>query len=720
MQIAGSITNNGSFDVTDGSLEFNGTSAQNISGNAFVSNTVRNIILTNTNGLIVNSTAGNLLNIKDAFTFGNVNNATLTTNDNLVLLSSATGTARIADITNNNVNSGNAVAGKVTIQRYIPGRRSWRLLTAPVTLSSLVKISNSWQEGAPRVTNPAVINATNNPNPGYGTHVTYGNPSTNGYDQGVNGNPSIVYLTPTGWNGVPTATNNGSVLNSGYVTDQPGYMLFVRGDRSTQLSQATTAATTPTVLRMKGNINAGQVNVSLSPGMVSGAAHFRVVGNPYPSAVNFHKIIGNSANSSAGFADAFYIWDPSITGTNGVGGWVAMSYNGISGLYDRTVFTPESSTINNSGDIQSGSAFVIDYNGAAGSIRVEEPNKASASNNSQFRPIYQPNNVRVSLLAKNNDNTVSINDAVLLSYDDSYSNELDRLDMKKLLNFAENIAVAKNDDILVLERRKTFIKTDTVHLRISKMRQKNYQLQVNLSEFKAPATTTAVLEDNFLNSKTVLDINNTSQYDFNVSSNTASYDTKRFKLVFKPMADFIELKGSIEDKDVIIKWSLSEEFNINHFEVERTLDGNAFTTVITVESRGNTEQPVSYSSVDANPATGNYVYRIKAVSKNGVIVYSDKVNIKVVDRKQGLYVFPNPVTGNTISLQMNEIVKGRYNVKLLNLEGKVITASIINYNGGSFTGTINLPNHTAAGTYLLKVSGDDGNVVSLKVFVQGK
>lgn len=719
MQLAGTITNNGTFDVTDGSLEFNGASPQNISGNAFVSNTVRNLVLSNITGLTVNSATGNLLNIKEAFAFGNVNNTTLTTNDNLVLLSSAAGTARVADITNNNVNSGNAVSGKVTIQRYIPGRRAWRLLTAPVTLSSLVKISDAWQEGAARVTNPATIDAANNPNPGYGTHVTYGFPATNGYDQGVNGNPSIVYLTPTGWNGIPTATNNGATLNSGYITDQPGYMLFVRGDRSTQLSQATYAATTPTVLRIKGNINAGQLNISLTPGMVFGGSHFRVIGNPYPSAINFHKIIANTANNAAGFADAFYFWDPSLTGSNGVGGWVGMSYNNVSGTYDRTVLLGGSSTINNSGDIQSGSAFVIDYAGAASSIRIEEPNKVSGSNNSQFRPVYQPNQVRVSLMAKNPDNTVSVNDGVLVTYHDLYNSGVDGSDMRKLLNFAENIAIVKDSASLVLERRKTFEKTDTISLQLSKMRQKDYQLQVALDEMDAPEGTIALLEDKVLNSQKIIDPKTTGEYDFTVSANNIAI-ADRFRLIFKPIAVFTSITAYQQSDDIMIGWSLSQEFNVNRFEIERSDDGVSFLKIAEIMSKGNSNSVVAYNWMDVKPGTGTYFYRVKAISNNNVTVYSNKVKIKLVNGKQGMFVFPNPVTNNIINLQMNEIEKGRYTLQLANMEGKQVTNGSINYNGGSFTGKIALPVNTPAGTYLLTVSSADGNAISLKVFVQGK
>lgn len=723
-KIAGTITSTNDIDATNGTIELIGSAAQTISADNFVSATVTNLSITNTlssasavNPSVTINTAGGMLKVSTAVSFGNVNNAWLNTNDNLTLLSSAAATAAVTDITNNSVNTGNNITGKVVVERYIPGRRAWRLLTAPVTIASQVKISDSWQEGAAPVTNASIINASNNPNPGYGTHITFGNPATNGFDQGVNGNASIYYLTPTGWNGVPTATNNGAALNSGYITDQPGYMVFVRGDRSTPLSQATSAATTPTVLRIKGNINSGPGSLALNTGMVSGSSNFRLVSNPYPSAVNFHKIMGNSANSAAGFADAFYLWDPNITGNNSVGGWVALSYNSSTGLYDRNV---SASSVNNTGDIQSGAAFMIDYTGSAGSLQVQEPNKASGSNNSQFRPAPLANNqVRVSLMAKNADDSISENDGLLVTYGELYSNEVDKMDMKKLFNFSENIALKVNNEALVIERRKIFVKTDTLHFQLSKMRQKNYQLQIDLHELAVPQGTVALLEDKFTREKKAFVVGDKAVYDFAVNANTASSQADRFTMVFKPVVDFQYVKATLDKNDAFIEWSLPEEFNISGYEVERSIDGNSFVPVSKVIAVGGSDKGILYSAVDAKPAAGEYVYRIKAMGKNGVFVYSDKVNLTVINPAKGVFVFPNPVTGSNINLQMNDMIKGRYAFTLVSTEGRQVTTGVVNYNGGSSTNTIALPANTPAGTYLLTLSGSDGNTVSVKVFVKG-
>src|SRR6185503_19670446 len=62
LQIGGIIDNKGILDVTDGTLEYNGTS-QSVSGGILKNNTVKNLIVSsNGTGLSVSNTAGDTLN----------------------------------------------------------------------------------------------------------------------------------------------------------------------------------------------------------------------------------------------------------------------------------------------------------------------------------------------------------------------------------------------------------------------------------------------------------------------------------------------------------------------------------------------------------------------------------------------------------------------------------------------------------------------------------
>lgn len=723
-KIAGTISSTNSINATSGTIELIGATTQTISATNFTNNVISNLKLSNTlsGASVVNpsaaiAAAGGILKITGTVSFGNVNNAVLKTNDNLTLVSSATATAGIADLTNNNINNGNSISGKAIIERYIPARRSWRLLTAPVTSASMVKISDAWQEGALRIPSAsAPITVANNPNPGYGTHITYGSPAAAGYDQGVNGNTSIKYLTATGWNGVPTATNNGAVGNSGIITDQPGYFLFVRGDRGIHLSQATSASPVSTVLRVKGNLNIGDQPVTIKPGMISGASHFRVIGNPYASAINFHKIMQNSTNVNAGFADAFYMWDATIGGTSGTGGWVVMSYNTALGRYEKNI---GGTSVDSSGNVQSGSAILIDYSGTATNLVIRESDKVNGSNNSMFRPVGNNTNssLRTSLLLKNVNGTTDIADAALVSFNEDFSNDYDRFDVRKISNFSENISVENNSNMFSIERRKPFNDVDTVAFRLSTLKQRNYTLKLDPVNIVLPQETIALLEDSFTHTKTSIDLKGSTSYDFTVNANAASSNSKRFKLLLQPFTKFITSNAAADKADIAITWQTAIEYSNHHFEVERSADGTNYSKVGSINSNGNSDSSVVYQWTDVSPKPGFYYYRVKAISNSGAILYSDTMQAELINARDGMYVYPNPVENNIIQLRLNAQPTGVYDVQLISNAGKLIHTQQIKYAGGNATQLIKPAQDLISGTYFLRISENNKKTTNLKIVV---
>ncbi len=145
LQVKGSITNNGTLDVTNGTLEMNGSSAQSIAGSMFYNKTVKNLIVSNAAGLSVSSTPNDTLKISGGLTFG-TSNAALNTGDNIDFLSTANGTAYLGT-----VGASNSITGKAIVDRYVnvgkasgEHAKSWEFLAAPTTGQT---IKQSWMEG---------------------------------------------------------------------------------------------------------------------------------------------------------------------------------------------------------------------------------------------------------------------------------------------------------------------------------------------------------------------------------------------------------------------------------------------------------------------------------------------------------------------------------------------------------------------------------------------
>ncbi len=267
----------------------NGTAAQSIAANTFKDNSLKRLIISNSNGSGVSLSGA--LDIYGSLTYTGTGKL-FVTNDNLTLKSNASATAWVGDMT------GNSITGEVTVERYITQHKAWRLLSVPTHGTQTIK--EAWQENS--------TGGSSNPVPGYGTQIT--SPSTSWAADGFDlksASPSMKTYDAVSdsWIGVPT-TNITSLPNI------DGYLLYVRGDR---LATGTSSPVTSTTLRTKGKLYKG-----LLPPLTAIPDKYMSVGNPYASPIDFIQLTRGN-----GIDNKFYAFDPFITGYYGYGGFQVLS-----------------------------------------------------------------------------------------------------------------------------------------------------------------------------------------------------------------------------------------------------------------------------------------------------------------------------------------------------------------------------------------------------------
>ncbi len=79
----------------------------------------------------------------------------------------------------------------------------------------------------------------------------------------------------------------------------------------------------------------------------------------------------------------------------------------------------------------------------------------------------------------------------------------------------------------------------------------------------------------------------------------------------------------------------------------------------------------------------------------------------VFEESLSLSIAPNPVTGNVISLHLNNMKKGRYAVKLYSNRGEVFYSDTIIHNGSSAVKTIVIDKRIHRGIYSLQLTSGD-------------
>jgi hypothetical protein len=164
---------------------------------------------------------------------------------------------------------------------------------------------------------------------------------------------------------------------------------------------------------------------------------------------------------------------------------------------------------------------------------------------------------------------------------------------------------------------------------------------------------------------------------------------------------FGAVSANLKTGVVTVNWKIVTETDVETYVIERSSNGTNFTQVGTVSARGNSQ----YNFPDASPLQGNSFYRIKAVHNNGQALYSSILRIANNNERAALSVYPNPVVGKNINLQLSNLEKENYTLNVHNDLGQVVASRIINHQGGSSNLTIQLPEGLKAGMYRVSVKG---------------
>lgn len=103
-----------------------------------------------------------------------------------------------------------------------------------------------------------------------------------------------------------------------------------------------------------------------------------------------------------------------------------------------------------------------------------------------------------------------------------------------------------------------------------------------------------------------------------------------------------------KNNEILLEWSVAYEINNDHYEIEKSNDGNHFTLIGKVVSSGNSSTAKVYSYSDISVNGGIVYYRLKQVDKDGKYVFSKVVSVKITaDQRSGSSeILNNPVHNN--------------------------------------------------------------------------
>lgn len=682
LKIGGNISRtSGLINASAGTIEFTGISgAQAIAGSFFTGKTVYNLKNSNTSGINISSSLNDTLRVTGIVSFGSVNNTVISTGDNLTLVSNANGSAAVADITNNNVNNGNSIQGKVTVEKYIAIGKKWNLIAIPTNTTQTYR--QAWQEN-----NLPGANAI----PGYGMNIySNGNWSANGFDN-ASSTPTIKTFNPA------TAVYTGISSTLNVMSNTEAHMVYLRGDRSITASSTTT---TSAILRTTGTLKQ-----NTQADVVVPAGKFVAVNNPYAAAVDMRLI-----SKTTGVQDFFYVWDPKLGGNYGLGAFQLFSKQGAN-----YVVTPGGGSYGPGGSvnnfIKSGQGFFVRGATGTGTISFKENAKASGSNAISTSREGFEQSVRANLFVVMADTSLMA-DGVLVNFDDNSSNMVDDNDAVKIANGSENVSLVRAGTMLSIENRQSVSDCDSLFLNLTGLRVQNYKWELNLSNL-AQGGLSAFLTDSYLNTTRPLDMNGITEVNFSVENMAGSYAANRFMIVLRKVVVLPVNISTISayrngNSSIAVNFNSDNEINMKHFEVERSADAANFTAITNLAPKATNGGSANYIYNDVKPLSGDNFYRIKAISVNGSVQYSAVVKVSPVKSTAGINVYPNPVVNKMMNIQFSNQETGNYSLSLINQFGQAVYQNDIKVNGNNSIRTVSLSAGIAAGNYELVVTTPGG------------
>jgi hypothetical protein len=329
------------------------------------------------------------------------------------------------------------------------------------------------------------------------------------------------------------------------------------------------------------------------------------------------------------------------------------------------------------------------------------PNKASIGNHRQL------NRLDFTLLNKGvTDSFYSIVDGAVAVFNSNYCNCYNaNEDADKIVNPNDNIYIIHSGHTLSIDGRLPVTLNDTIAIGLYLLSSSFNELQVDASSFTTNSGIIPYLYDAYLNTKTPLVSSGITTLDFIVNASIPASYQNRFGIQFLSptlKVQSIAINTQLQNGNVKIKWSTSNDLIVAKYDIEKSIDAIHFTKLVSVSSSTNS-LATPYDYTDALVLNGNNYYRIKAIGLNGEIIYSaiSVINKGAVNISYSLY--PNPTNGKMVNLQLNNANVGTYQIRIVNGIGQEVNSKTIAHEGGSATYNIFLPLSLKKGMYYVSI-----------------
>jgi len=148
--------------------------------------------------------------------------------------------------------------------------------------------------------------------------------------------------------------------------------------------------------------------------------------------------------------------------------------------------------------------------------------------------------------------------------------------------------------------------------------------------------------------------------------------------------NMVTLEGHYSGDDVLLKWQGKGILRADSYTIEKSTNGSDFKPIGVMNNIGTDDFPESsvYHYTDGDPAIGNNFYRIKLISKNGIITYSNVMLIGAKGMNSQKIFLSTDLTGTRTILNINATTAQQGTLVFYSVTGELLGSRKITVNAG--------------------------------------
>jgi Secretion system C-terminal sorting domain len=154
---------------------------------------------------------------------------------------------------------------------------------------------------------------------------------------------------------------------------------------------------------------------------------------------------------------------------------------------------------------------------------------------------------------------------------------------------------------------------------------------------------------------------------------------------------------------VNLNWLAASTDNTSYFIVEKSSDGNNYTTLTKVNALTGEN---NYAFADNSANTGNAFYRIKLADADGSFKFSNVLRVKTGGKTFSLNSIYPTLASSQINLQISSDKKTNASIEIIDINGRLLKKQALILSDGIVTYPVNVSS-LSAGTYLVRITAEE-------------